>query len=61
MSTVPEAIVARGCGMRVTAISLITKSAAGLTKRSLAHADVLQIADTDQMGGEEHRPRRPQR
>jgi purine-nucleoside phosphorylase len=41
MSTVPEAIVARQCGLRVAAISCITNLAAGLTKIPLSHDEVL--------------------
>jgi inosine/guanosine/xanthosine phosphorylase family protein len=41
MSTVPEAIMARFCGMRVAAISCITNFAAGRSKDLLSHAEVL--------------------
>jgi purine-nucleoside phosphorylase len=41
MSTVPEVIVARQCGMAVAAISCITNLAAGRSKKPLAHAEVL--------------------
>jgi purine-nucleoside phosphorylase len=41
MSTVPEAIVARQCGLRVAAISCVTNLAAGLTKIPLSHDEVL--------------------
>ncbi|HXG46436.1 MAG TPA: purine-nucleoside phosphorylase [Methylomirabilota bacterium] len=41
MSTVPEAIVARQCGIRVAAISCITNLAAGRARRSLSHNEVL--------------------
>ncbi|PYI84753.1 MAG: purine-nucleoside phosphorylase [Verrucomicrobia bacterium] len=42
MSTVPEAIVARQCGMRVTGLSCITNLAAGRTRKPLSHAEVLE-------------------
>lgn len=44
MSTVPEAIAARQAGLRVIGISLITNAAAGLTKKPVSHAEVLQTA-----------------
>lgn len=42
MSTVPEAIVARQCGLRVAGLSLISNRAAGLGERALAHQEVLE-------------------
>lgn len=45
MSTVPEAIVARQCGMNVAAISCITNLAAGRTKKNLSHSEVLETAE----------------
>jgi purine-nucleoside phosphorylase len=45
MSTVPEAIVARQCGMNVAAISCITNLAAGISKEKLSHAEVLETAE----------------
>jgi len=44
MSTVPEAIVARQCGLNVAAVSCITNAAAGIGKRKLSHAEVLETA-----------------
>jgi purine-nucleoside phosphorylase len=41
MSTVPEAIVARQCGLNVAALSAITNAAAGRNKRPLNHEEVL--------------------
>jgi purine-nucleoside phosphorylase len=45
MSTVPEVIVARQCGLRVAALSCITNLAAGRTARPLSHAEVLQTGE----------------
>jgi purine-nucleoside phosphorylase len=45
MSTVPEAIVARQCGMSVAAVSCITNPAAGLNSSQLSHHEVLAIAE----------------
>lgn len=44
MSTVPEAIAARQAGLKVLGISLITNAAAGLTKKPVSHAEVLETA-----------------
>lgn len=41
MSTVPEAIVARQCGLTVAALSCITNRAAGLGPRAISHLHVL--------------------
>lgn len=45
MSTVPEAIAGRACGLRVAALSCITNPAAGLSQRSgpLTHDEVLAV------------------
>ena len=43
MSTAPEAIVARYCGLRVAGLSCITNAAAGTGKTLLSHADVLSV------------------
>jgi purine-nucleoside phosphorylase len=42
MSTVPETIVARQCGMNVAGLSCITNLAAGRGKDPLSHAEVLE-------------------
>ena len=45
MSTVPEATVARQCGLNVAAVSCITNLAAGISKGKISHAEVLETAD----------------
>jgi purine-nucleoside phosphorylase len=44
MSTVPEVIVARQCGLRVAALSCITNLAAGRSLHPLSHTEVLETA-----------------
>src|SRR5215510_7389553 len=44
MSTVPETIVARQCGLRVAGLSCITNLAAGRSPRPLSHREVLETA-----------------
>jgi len=44
MSTVPEVIVARHCGMRVAAISVLTNMAAGMDDEPLTHEQTLACA-----------------
>jgi len=45
MSTVPEAIVARQCGLSVAGLSCITNWAAGRRAGALSHGEVLRMAD----------------
>ena len=45
MSTVPEAIAARQCGLNVAAVSCITNLAAGISRDNLSHAEVLKTAE----------------
>lgn len=42
MSTIPEVLMARYCGMKVAALSCITNHAAGLAPGKLSHEEVLQ-------------------
>ena len=44
MSTVPECIAARQCGMKVAALSLVTNLAAGLSDAPLTHEETLAEA-----------------
>ena len=47
MSTVPEAIVARQCGLAVAGVSCITNMAGGDTKSGvLVHQDVLNMGES---------------
>jgi purine-nucleoside phosphorylase len=48
MSTVPEAIVARQCGLHVAGLSCITNLAAGCSKGLLSHAEVLETGESMQ-------------
>ena len=51
MSTVPETIVARQCGLSVAGVSCITNLAAGRAGRPLSHAEVLGDRGASQMFG----------
>lgn len=44
MSTVPEALVAAQCGIKVVGISCITNMAAGILNQPLNHQEVIEIA-----------------
>ena len=41
MSTVPEAIFAHACGMKVAGVSLVSNLAAGISPKPLCHEEVL--------------------
>jgi len=45
MSTVPEVIIAKHCGLRVIAVSIVTNMASGMTQHTLSHDEVLKIAN----------------
>lgn len=51
MSTVPETIAARQCGLRVAAVSCITNLAAGISKENLSHTEVLETAERVKKSG----------
>ena len=44
MSTVPEAIVASHCGIKVAAISCISNLASGMSGQALTHQEVVETA-----------------
>ena len=46
MSTVPECLAARHCGMKVAALSLVTNPAAGLSTTPLTHEETLAAAQS---------------
>jgi len=45
MSLVPEAIVARQCGLKVAGLACITNRAAGLSQQAISHAEVLATGE----------------
>lgn len=45
MSTVPEVIVARHCGMKVLGISCLTNMAAGILDQPLSHDEVIETTE----------------
>jgi purine-nucleoside phosphorylase len=47
MSTIPEVLMARYCGMRVAAISCITNYASGIKKGKLSHKEVLRAGQSN--------------
>ena len=46
MSTVPEAIVANYCGMKVVGISCISNSASGVSTKKLTHEEVIETTNS---------------
>jgi purine-nucleoside phosphorylase len=45
MSTVPEAVFARACAMRIGGISLVSNLAAGISRRQLCHDEVVAAGE----------------
>ena len=45
MSTVPEAVFAKACGMKVAGLSFVTNLAAGISLRPLGHAEVIAAGE----------------
>jgi purine-nucleoside phosphorylase len=45
MSTVPEAVFAKACGMKVAGLSLVANLAAGISRRPLSHAEVVSAGE----------------
>ncbi len=50
MSTVPEVIIARHCGMEVLGITLLTNMAAGILDQPLTEEEVLEAAEAGKEG-----------
>ena len=53
MSTVPEAVFARACGLKVAGLSLVSNLAAGIARQALCHEEVIAAgaAAKPKMGG----------
>ena len=45
MSTVPEAVFAKACGMKVAGVSLVSNLAAGISRRALNHEEVMAAGE----------------
>ena len=45
MSTVPEAVFAKACGMKVAGLSLVSNLAAGIALRPLGHEEVIAAGE----------------
>lgn len=50
MSTVPEAVFAKACGMKVAGLSLVSNLAAGISRRPLGHDEVMAAGDAAKPG-----------
>ena len=45
MSTVPEAVFAKACGMKIAGLSLVSNLAAGIALRPLGHEEVIAAGE----------------
>ena len=45
MSTVPEAVFAKACGMRIAGLSLVSNLAAGISRQKLNHEEVMAAGE----------------
>ena len=50
MSTVPEAVFAKACGMKVAGLSLVSNLAAGISRRPLGHDEVMAAGEAAKPG-----------